>query len=335
MGRSLFGLGSRDDIVEPFGRSVSQSVPLGTGSVVRSIETRAVGGTRADGTDGEWRARTYFFFFSGSDAVCLGFAAGATFSWSCAIAGRAAVCIARVSRFERGSPSADAFPRRRREETTGTSASASRVPVPSRPAAVPPRRAMRDAREVRCPGDAADARARGCARRARGTSENHESLPGVLNGPLWFVVFRGFRKSRATLGIHDSSHQKWHRNERNAPMKIIHARRSFISRVYGAAAAPPALFAPPLRTPPGPVAGRSARLFARSAPAGHPTAPPAASGPSPSTNPYPTSALPDNGRPATGTASVRRLPPAVPNGGRGDVDPNEYEFRCLILSSGL
>jgi len=89
------------------------------------------------------------------------------------------------ARFERGSPSADAFPRRRREETTGTSASASRVPVPSRPAAVPPRRAMRDAREVRCPGDAADARARGCARRARGTSENHESTPGVLNGPLF------------------------------------------------------------------------------------------------------------------------------------------------------
>ena len=47
----------------------------------------------------------------------------------------------------------------------------SRYPVPSRPAAVPPRRAAIVAREVRCPGDAADARAWVCASSA-GTCRN-------------------------------------------------------------------------------------------------------------------------------------------------------------------
>ena len=236
MGRSLLGLGLRDDIVESFGRSVSGAARDG---VRRTIDRNTRGGRDARG---RYRRRVasadVLFLLLGLGRGVFGFRRGRDVLLVVRHRGARRGLHRARARFERGSPSADAFRRRRREETTGTSASASRVPVPSRPAAVPPRRAMRDAREVRCPGDAADARARGCARRARGTSENHESLPGVLNGPLFEVgvsFFRGFWKSRATLGVYDPSHQKCHhRNERNARCpstfhNILHTtRRSFV-----------------------------------------------------------------------------------------------------------
>lgn len=206
---AIGGGGLRDDIVEPFGRSVSGAARDG---VRRTIDRNTRGGRDARG---RYRRRVasadVLLLLLGLGRGVFGFRRGRDVLLVVRHRGARRGLHRARARFERGSPSADAFRRRRREETTGTSASASRVPVPSRPAAVPPRRAMRDAREVRCPGDAADARARGCARRARGTSENHESLPGVLNGPLFetksFFFFRGFRKSRATLGIHDSSHE--------------------------------------------------------------------------------------------------------------------------------
>ena len=66
--------------------------------------------------------------------------------------------------------------------------------------------------------------------------------------------------------------------------------------------------------------GRSRRCFVLSAFAGHPTAPPNASRPSPNTNPYPTSALPDCGRPGIGFRSTsRRRPLATPKPGRPEL----------------
>jgi hypothetical protein len=68
--------------------------------------------------DRESLAPTYFFFFSGSGAGCGAFETGATFSWSCAIAGRVAVCIALGRVSTRITPGRHySLPRMRREET--------------------------------------------------------------------------------------------------------------------------------------------------------------------------------------------------------------------------
>ena len=340
MGRYLFGLGLRDDIVEPFGRSVSGAARDG---VRRTIDRNTRGGRDARG---RYRRRVasadVLLLLLGLGRGVFGFRRGRDVLLVVRHRGARRGLHRARARFERGSPSAEPTHflggAARRRLDAGERVADTRSVAPDRGVASGARRETR----ARCVVPATrrtHARVGVRVERAglpkttkvyRGYSTALCSRPKVS---FFFVVLERVGRLWGFM----TRHMKWHRNERNAPMtlrrstafvRVVHSHAS----VYGAGAAPPALFAPPLRTPPGPVAGRSARLFARSAPAGHPTAPPAASGPSPSTNPYPTSALPDNGRPATGTASVRRLPPAVPNGGRGDVDP--FEFRCLI-DSGL
>ena len=256
MGRSLFGLGSRDDmVVEPFGRSVSQSVPLGTGSGKYDRSKHARWGRDARG---RYRRRV-----ASADVLLL-------------LLGR----LGRgVSGFRRGRDVLLVVRHRgaRRGLHRARFAFRARITVGGRVSSEAPRGDDRDVGE-RVAGARSVAPGRGAAssrdeRRARGALSRRRGgrtrawvcassardfrkprkytggtqRPFVRDQKFTVFFFRGFRKSRATLGIHDSSHQKWHRNERNAPMT---RRRStafmMITRVVHSHAST----APPPRPPP-------------------------------------------------------------------------------------
>ena len=167
---------------------------------------------------------------------------------------RARSCIARAR-----VSSADHRRRTRRvsseapRETTGTSASASRVPVPSRPAADAASSRELRARECsRCPGRSRRTHARVGVRVERAGIAQPRKSRGYSR-PLFETRVRLFSLSSVCLrGVGRlwgfmTRHIKNVMNERNAPKGA--RAQVFSAFIAAAAAAPPALFAPPNAPP--------------------------------------------------------------------------------------